>query len=106
MAEVSVSYSVEDVIAALKDADTFVMTAAYSGKFELVDAVVDAELALSQASLTDKQLQVIYYRWIVGWTQEFLAGFLDVSQSAVAQREMAARANIQHVLDRWAGVAA
>lgn len=103
MAEVSVTYSVDDVIGALSGADTYVISAAYSGRYEMVDIVIDAELALQQADLTEKQLEVMYYIWIVGWTQDFTAKVLGVSQSAVSQREFVARKNIQKVLDRWAG---
>ncbi|WP_368264059.1 hypothetical protein [Enterococcus innesii] len=77
---VSTCYSVEEIIAAIKNADSYITKAADTGLYEAVDAVVDAGLALEQASISDNHLRVIYYRWVLGLSQQETADILGIQR--------------------------
>lgn len=98
---VSSFYSVEDVIAAIKNADSYRNKAADTGHFIFVDAVIDAELALKQACLTDLQCEVLYYRWMLGLKQHEVSTLLGRSRESVGMAEVRSKQKIQRVLDNW-----
>lgn len=98
---VSFCYSVDDVIAAISNADSYRNKAADTGQFIFVDAVIDAELALKQAPLTEAQREILHYRWTLGFTQEDTAVILGKKRDSIAKAEERSKRKIQLVLDQW-----
>lgn len=98
---VSSCYSVDDVIAAVKSADSYRNKAADTGQFIFVDTVIDAELAIKQAALTALQCEVLYYRWIIGYKQHEVSALLGRSRESIGMAEVRSKQKIQKVLDKW-----
>lgn len=98
---VSFCYSVDDVIAAISNADSYRNKAADTGQFIFVDTVIDAELALKQAGLTEAQHEILYYRWSLGFTQEETATILGKKRDSIAKAEERSRHKIRLLLEKW-----
>lgn len=98
---VSTCYTVESVIDAIINADSYINQAADTGMYEAVDAVIDAGLALEQSGISELHLEILYYRWGMGYSQQETADILSMKRDRVAQVEVRSRNKIQAVLDRW-----
>lgn len=101
---VSFCYSVDDVIAAISNADSYRNKAADTGQFIFVDTVIDAELALKRAGLTNAQREILYYRWTLGFTQEETALILGKKRDSIAKAEERSRCKVRLLLDTWEDV--
>lgn len=98
---VSAAYSVDSIVDAISNADTYIYTAAFTGSYVPVDLVIDADLALKQAGLTERQSEVIYYRWVQGLTQEETGTLLGVKQQTIMSTEQVALDKLSKVLEKW-----
>lgn len=98
---VSFCYSVDDVIAAISNADSYRNKAADTGHYAFIDTVLDAELAVKKAGLTAYQQLVLRYRWTLGLTQEETATLLLRSRESVGMAEVRSRSKLQLLLDKW-----
>lgn len=98
---VSTCYSVEEIIAAIKNADSYINKAADTGLYEAVDVVIDAGFALEQAGISDNHLRAIYYRWVVGLSQQETADILGIQRASVGRIEVLTRKRLQRVINKW-----
>lgn len=99
---VSAVTTVADVIDVVSHTYTYITQAADTGLYSIVDTVLDVDLAIKNAELTELQLETIYLRWVVGKTLETIAEEQGVTTVAVFKREATARKKIEVVLARWA----
>ena len=97
----SATYSLTKVLDAVINADTYVYSSAYLGNFSLVDTVIDAEIALKRAGISEAHLRLMYYRWVLGYSQKETGALNGYTRDAVAKAEERARTKIQTVLDSW-----
>lgn len=97
------TYNIQDVIRALKCRSVAELNASKTGNFDLLHVVLDSELALEKAGLTDRQKQVIQLYWIEDKTLAEVGGILGISHQAVADSVNQARTRVQKVLDKWGG---
>lgn len=95
------TYSVHDVIRALKYKDSYYSNAGLSGRFDLIHIVIDSERVLNEANLTDRQKQVIELYWIEDMTLAEVGKELGISHQAVADSVEQSKSKLQKVLDRW-----
>lgn len=98
---VSFCYSVDDVIAAISNADSYRNKAADTGHYVFIDTLLDAEIALQKSGLTTDQQEVLHYRWKLGFTQEETACIMSRSRESVGMAEVRSRHKIQKLLDKW-----
>lgn len=97
----SATYSLSNVLDAVINADTYILTSAYVGNFTLVDSVIDAELALKKAGISEAHLRLMYCRWVLGLTQKETGELNGYTREAVAKAEERCRTKLQAVLDGW-----
>lgn len=98
---VAICYSVEDVIAAISNADSYRNKAADTGHYAFIDTLLDAELALQKAGLTADQQIILHYRWSLGFTQEETAYLLGRSRESIGMAEVRSKHKIQVLLSKW-----
>ena len=98
---VSSCYSVEDVIAAVINADSYRNKAADTGHFIFIDTVIDAELALKSAGISDSHLKILYYRWVYGLTQAETGRLFGRPRESIARIEARSKQKLQVVVDQW-----
>ena len=98
---VSAAYTVSRLVDAFSHADTYVLTAAYTGIYEAVDTVLDAELALDKAKLSPQQEQIAELSWKQGFTQEEVGSILGITQQSVFVQERRAKEKIAGVIKEW-----
>lgn len=98
----SATYSLSKVLDAVINADTYITTSAYVGNFDLIDTVIDAEIALKRAGISEAHLRLMYYRWVLGYSQKETGVINGYTRDAVAKAEERCRNKIQAVLDSWA----
>lgn len=98
---VSFCYSVDDVIAAISNADSYRNKAADTGHYVFIDTLLDAEIALQKSGLTTDQQEVLHYRWTLGLTQEETAKLMSRSRESVGMAEVRSRHKIQALLAKW-----
>ena len=98
------TYNINCVIRALRNKETFELNAGLSGNFELLHTVIDSELALRQANLTERQKQVIGLYWFEDRTLSDVGAILGISYQAVADCVKQARNKLQKVLDKWGSI--
>lgn len=95
------TYNINDVIRALKNKESFELNAGLKGNFDLLHIVIDSELALQQAELTDRQKQVIDLYWFEDRTLSDVGFILGISHQAVADSVKQVKDKLQKVLDKW-----
>lgn len=95
------TYSIHDVIRALKYKDSYYTKAGTTGNFDLIHIVIDAERVLEEANLTDRQRQVIELYWIKDWTLAEVGKALGISHQAVADSVEQSKNKLQKILDVW-----
>lgn len=71
------------------------------GDYGVVDLIVDTEIAISEANLTDKQWVAIALVLMQGFTQEEVATMVGVTQGAIAQRIKTGTQRIADVFAKW-----
>lgn len=98
---VSTCYSVEEIIAAVVNADSYINKAADTGHFSFVDTVIDAGLAIKAAKISEQHMKILYYRWAVGLTQQETASLLNMQRATVAKIESRSKQKLQAVLEQW-----
>lgn len=98
---VSFCYSVDDVIAAISNADSYRNKAVDTGHYNYIDAVLDAEIALDKADLSAYQQEVIYYRWRLGCSHVETAEIMGKTTNAVDMAVVRVKQKLQTVLDQW-----
>lgn len=99
---VSFCYSVDDVIAAISNADSYRNKAADTGQYYYIDTVLDAEIALKKAELSAYQKEVIFYRWRLGFSHVETAEIMGKSTNAVDMAVVRVKQKLQTVLSQWA----
>ena len=98
---VSTCYSVEEIIAAVVNTDSYINKAADTGHFSFVDTVIDAGLALEQAGISETHMKILYLLWVQGLSQTETAELLGMKRNTVTKIEGRAVKKIQAVLSRW-----
>lgn len=73
----------------------------YAGAIDQVDLLIDLELLLEEAGLTEKQMQVVELYFYNQYTQEEVSKVLNVSQQAVLDHIKKVKQKINKVLERW-----
>lgn len=95
------TYSIHDVIRALKYKESYYTKAGMTGNFSLIHIVVDSERVIEEANLTDRQKQVIDLYWIKDLTLADIGKRLGISHQAVADCLAQSKTKIQRKLDEW-----
>ena len=91
----------DDVIDAIINADTYRMKAADTGLYDIIDTLIDADLALKKACISEKHLNILFYRWALGYEQKDIADKFSITQQSVSVIEARTKVKIQRVLDGW-----
>lgn len=97
----SATYTVSKLCDAIVNADTYRMSAATTGNFSFIETVIDAELALEQAALTETQSKFIDLRLRSGLSQTECAEVLNVSQPYISMMEREIDTKLSKVIEKW-----
>lgn len=73
----------------------------YAGAIDQVDLLLDLEILIEEAGLTEKQMQVVELYFYKQYTQEEVSKVLNVSQQAVLDHIKKVKQKINKVLERW-----
>lgn len=73
----------------------------YSGLNQL-EVLMDMELMLEEAKLTEKQSQVVRLYYFKQYTQEEVSQVMGITQQAVLDHIKKVKLKIKKVLERWA----
>lgn len=73
----------------------------YSGGIDQVDLLLDIDMMLAEAQLTEKQLQVIQLYYFNQFTQEEVSKKMGISQQAVLDHLKKAKTKLVKVLTVW-----
>lgn len=92
----------EDTILSILSNHRKVSIEAYAlGNPEKVEILIDIDLLLKEANLTDRQLQIVELYFIKQLTQEQAAETLGISQQAVCDQLPIIKRQIKAVAKKW-----
>lgn len=95
------TYSVEDIIRALKNRESYTLKAGLTGDFDLIHIVIDSERVFEEANLTDRQKEVATLYWMKDLTLSEIGKQLGISHQAVASSLEQSTGKIQKILNEW-----
>lgn len=97
----NIPYTSDFIIGSLSNKEKIEASLLYAGGIDQVDLLIDLELLLEEAGLTEKQMQVVELYFYKQYTQEEVSKVLNVSQQAVLDHIKKVKQKINKVLERW-----
>lgn len=94
-------YTVPFIVAAIQSMDKLKVQRFYKNDMAISDILLDVELLLEQAALTNKQKYILEKYWIGGYTQEQVANMLNITQQMVEKHTKAIKKKFKKVLETW-----
>lgn len=91
-------YSVPFVVGLLQNMDKISEKRYYKADLSASDLLLDLELIVRKANLTDKQFYILTHYWIEGYTQEEVAQNLGITQQMVEKHTRAIKKKIHKIL--------
>ena len=73
----------------------------FAGNLNNIDLIIDIDLLLMEANLTDKQMYIIELYYFNQMTQQEISRELKISQQAVLDHMNKIKKKIHKVLERW-----
>lgn len=92
-------YTVDFIVAIVQNWDKLSATANYKSEFLASDMLLDLEIILKKAKLTDKQQLILDKHWREGYTQEEVAITLGITQQMVEKHCRAIKKKIEKILN-------
>lgn len=94
-------YTVPFIVATVQSIDKLKVQRFYKNDMAISDILLDVELLLEQAALTNKQKYILEKYWVAGYTQEQVADMLNISQQMVEKHTKAIKKKFEKVLESW-----
>lgn len=98
---INIPYTSEFIIGSLSNKAKIEESLLYAGGIDQLNLLIDLELLLEEAKLTERQMQVVDLYYCKQYTQEEVSRVLNVSQQAVLDHIKKAKQKINKVLERW-----
>lgn len=95
------SYTAPFMLGVLNNQDKIKEGAYYSGGINQIDLLIDVELLINEAKLTQKQLEVLNLYFIQQYTQEETSVKMGITQQAVLDHIKKIKVKFQRVVDKW-----
>lgn len=97
---VDIPYTLNFMLGAMTNKKKLEESLYYSG-VEQLETIIDMELLIEEAKLTDKQTQVVELYFFNQFTQEEVSQKLGISQQAVLDHIKKVKNKLEKVLERW-----
>lgn len=94
-------YTVPFIVAVVQSIDKLKNQRFYKNDMAISDILLDVELLLEQAVLTNKQRYILEKYWVEGFTQEQVANMLNITQQMVEKHTKAIKKKFEKVLESW-----
>lgn len=94
-------YTVPFIVSVVQSMDKLRTQRFYKNDMAISDILLDVELLLEQAVLTDKQQYILEKYWVGGHTQEQVANMLNITQQMVEKHTKAIKRKFEKVLESW-----
>lgn len=95
------TYHVDDICQAIMSESVYRDTAGRTGDFEYIDIIMDADILLRDAGLTERQRYVLDLYYGKGMTLAEIGSELGVTLQAINDSLKQAKRKISKVLERW-----
>lgn len=95
------NYTVPFIVAVVQSVDKLQTQRFYKNDLAISDILLDLDLLMEQAALTEKQQYILTKYWIEGYTQEQVANMLNITQQMVEKHTKAVKKKFQKVLESW-----
>ena len=102
-AGVNISYTNEFMLGAMTNRGKIRESLYFSG-VEQLEILLDMDLMIEEANLTEKQAQVVDLYYFNQYTKEEVSQRLGISQQAVLDHLKKVKNKIEKVLERWRGL--
>ena len=100
MSNIDLSYTTGLMVRAMTNKKKIEESLYYSGVDKL-DLLIDIDLLLAEAKLTERQKEVVELYFFLQYTQEEVSEVLGISQQAVLDHIKKIKNKIQKVIDLW-----
>lgn len=100
MSNIDLSYTTGLMVGAMTNKKKIEESLYYSGVDKL-DLLIDIDLLLAEAKLTERQKEVVELYFFLQYTQEEVSEVLGISQQAVLDHIKKIKNKIQKVIDLW-----
>lgn len=100
MSNIDLSYTTGLMVGAMTNKKKIEESLYYSGVDKL-DLLIDIDLLLVEAKLTERQKEVVELYFFLQYTQEEVSDVLGISQQAVLDHIKKIKNKIQKVIDLW-----
>ena len=100
MSNIDLSYTTGLMVGAMTNKKKIEESLYYSGVDKL-DLLIDIDLLLVEAKLTERQKEVVELYFFLQYTQEEVSKVLGISQQAVLDHIKKIKNKIQKVIDLW-----
>ena len=100
MSNIDLSYTTGLMVGAMTNKKKIEESLYYSGVDKL-DLLIDIDLLLVEAKLTERQKEVVELYFFLQYTQEEVSEVLGISQQAVLDHIKKIKNKIQKVIDLW-----
>ena len=100
MSNIDLSYTTGFMVGAMTNKKKIEESLYYSGVDKL-DLLIDIDLLLVEAKLTERQKEVVELYFFLQYTQEEVSEVLGISQQAVLDHIKKIKNKIQKVIDLW-----
>lgn len=100
MSNIDLSYTTGFMVGAMTNKKKIEESLYYSGVDKL-DLLIDIDLLLVEAKLTERQKEVVVLYFFLQYTQEEVSKVLGISQQAVLDHIKKIKNKIQKVIDLW-----
>lgn len=98
---INIPYTSEFIIGSLSNKAKIEEGLLYAGGIDQLNLLIDLELLLEEANLTERQMQVVDLYYCKQYTQEEVSRRLGVSQQAVLDHIKKIKSKIQKVINIW-----
>ena len=98
-----IPYTSKSMITAMSNRQKVQEGLYYSG-LDHIELIMDIDLMIKEAKLTDKQLKVVELYFFKQFTQEEVSRVMNISQQAVLDHLKKVKFKIGKVLERWKSV--
>lgn len=103
MSRECVAYNHSNLMKMLSESKKLSVEAYVSGSIAHVEMLIDIDLMLKEANLTDRQMEVVKYHYFEQLTQDETAELLGVKQQTVLDHIKSIKRKISKVALKWGG---
>lgn len=96
-----VTYTQKNLMKLMADHKKLCVEAYVTGSIPHVEMLIDIDLMLKEAKLTDRQLEVVQYHYFEQMTQEETAEMMGITQQTVLDHIGAIKKKVKTVALKW-----